>query len=150
MLKIDKPDGFYDGYISLGVVEHCKEGPEPFLLEAYRVLNSGGIAFISVPYINALRKAKTEDGFLRCIPTQATYFYQYAFQRNEFGQFLTDAGFKIIEVKGVAGYYALREELSPLFLVLDRIPGNWRLQKFIREKEWTNFLGHMILFICRK
>lgn len=35
--NLDVEDGHYSGYISLGVIEHCKEGPEPFLREACRV-----------------------------------------------------------------------------------------------------------------
>ncbi|MDR0742269.1 MAG: class I SAM-dependent methyltransferase [Puniceicoccales bacterium] len=45
------PDNTYDGYISLGVIEHLEEGPNKFLEEAYRILKPTGKAWITVPYI---------------------------------------------------------------------------------------------------
>ena len=38
--QLDVPDGYYTGYISLGVVEHQPEGPEKFLQEAKKYLKS--------------------------------------------------------------------------------------------------------------
>ena len=55
---LDVPDGTYAGYVSLGVMEHRREGPEPFLREAFRVLAPGGIAMISVPHFHVLRRLK--------------------------------------------------------------------------------------------
>ena len=36
-------------YLSMGVVEHFKEGPMDALTEAYRVLKPGGVAYIATP-----------------------------------------------------------------------------------------------------
>ena len=47
--KLGVPDAWYAAYISVGVVEHRRDGPQPFLSEAWRVLQPGGIALISVP-----------------------------------------------------------------------------------------------------
>ena len=43
---IEVPEKYYSGYISLGVMEHCRQGPETFLKEAYRVLENDGVAII--------------------------------------------------------------------------------------------------------
>jgi SAM-dependent methyltransferase len=56
--RLDVPEGHYQGYISLGVVEHRQAGPQPFLAEAARVLSTGGVLLISVPYFHSLRKLK--------------------------------------------------------------------------------------------
>jgi SAM-dependent methyltransferase len=48
----------FDGVISLGVVEHWLEGPEKPLRETYRVLRRGGIAIITVPCLNGIRRFK--------------------------------------------------------------------------------------------
>lgn len=37
------------GYLSFGVIEHLREGPDVALAEAYRVLRPGGVAIISTP-----------------------------------------------------------------------------------------------------
>ncbi|HEY6540370.1 MAG TPA: class I SAM-dependent methyltransferase, partial [Ktedonobacteraceae bacterium] len=58
-LAIDCPDGFYDSYLSIGVVEHRLAGPEPFLIEACRVLKPGGRIIIAVPYFGSLRRIKS-------------------------------------------------------------------------------------------
>lgn len=42
----------FDGYVSIGVIEHMIEGPETTLREFWRVLKPGGIAVILVPAFN--------------------------------------------------------------------------------------------------
>ena len=81
-MQIDSPDNQYDAYISIGVVEHRIDGPEPFLVEANRVLKPGGIAFISVPYVNPLRRFKSLLGCYKHQVTEKEIFYQYAFQKK--------------------------------------------------------------------
>jgi SAM-dependent methyltransferase len=56
ILKISYPDNYFDGYISMGVVEHFEEGPQASLKEAYRLLKPGGLIFVSVPTVNVNRK----------------------------------------------------------------------------------------------
>jgi len=46
--KLEFPDSSFDGYISLGVIEHYHD-PSPILKEAHRVLKTGGIMFLTVP-----------------------------------------------------------------------------------------------------
>lgn len=46
------------GMISLGVIEHFPEGCETPLAEMYRVLRHGGIAIVSVPSFNQVRRLK--------------------------------------------------------------------------------------------
>ena len=79
---IDAPDAAYCGYISLGVIEHFRDGPDAALCEARRVLAPGGVAIISVPCFNALRRLKAKMGFYRHDPGNLP-FYQYAYQAGE-------------------------------------------------------------------
>lgn len=150
VLTIQKPDNYYDGYISLGVVEHREEGPGPFLREAFRVLKPGGFAFISVPYLNPLRLSKHYLGFYRSEIPVSEQFYQYAFQKTEFASILKSNGFDLLKSHGIEGLYGLRDELHPLFSFLDSIRGGSRLQQMIKKWKWINKFGHMILFICQK
>lgn len=148
--KTEARDNYFDGYISLGVVEHRREGPEPYLTEAFRIIKPGGYAFISVPYLNSIRNLKRRLGFYREVENNTMVFYQYAFSRSEFHTLLERTGFEIIESFGIAGLYGLREELPGLFFLLDRLPGGWRIQSWIKKKSWMRTWGHMILFVCKK
>lgn len=55
---LEVPDGHYAAVTSFGVIEHFRAGPHTPLAEHFRVLRSGGIALISVPSLNALRRLK--------------------------------------------------------------------------------------------
>jgi len=148
--RLDVPNCYYDGYISLGVVEHRIEGPEPFLKEAYRVLKPGGMALISVPYFHPLRRLKARLGLYRGRP-DGQRFYQYAFKKAEFTIFLQLASFKIIDSRPYDGFKGIKDEISLLRnMVKLRVLG-WRLQRLLRSWEWAERnMGHMILFVCRK
>jgi ubiquinone/menaquinone biosynthesis C-methylase UbiE len=51
-------DGEFGGLIALGSVEHMPHGPTTALRECHRVLRSGGIAVITVPYGGWLRRTR--------------------------------------------------------------------------------------------
>ncbi len=55
---LEVPDGHYRGLLSFGVIEHFKEGPATVLAEHARVLAPGGVAVISVPCLNGIRRLK--------------------------------------------------------------------------------------------
>lgn len=148
--RLEVPDGYYSSYISLGVVEHCREGPEPFLQEAYRVLEPGGIAFISVPYFHPLRRLKAQLGLYQGQPDNRE-FYQYAFTEIEFAGFLHEAGFEIIDRMPYDGFKGVKDEIPLLRHMLKWRGLGWRLQRWLRSWEWAERnLGHMILFVGRK
>jgi SAM-dependent methyltransferase len=148
--QLEVRDGYYSGYISLGVVEHRQEGPEPFLREAYRVLEPGGVALISVPYFHPLRRLKARLGLYRGRP-DGLEFYQYAFTEMDFAALLQTAGFEIVDKMLYDGFKGVKDEI-PLLRQMFKWRGiGWRLQRRLRSWEWAERnLGHMILFVCRK
>ncbi len=121
--KLSVKDGYYSGYISLGVVEHFKAGPEDYLLEASRVLRSGGVAFISVPHFNLLRRIKSLLCFYRGNPVGLD-FYQYAFTETEIDGFIQKAGFKVIDHFRYDAYKGIKEELPFLRNLLSLVRKN--------------------------
>jgi SAM-dependent methyltransferase len=147
--RLEAPDGYYSGYISLGVVEHRREGPGPFLQEAYRVLAPGGVVFISVPYFHLLRCLKARLGIYRGRP-EGLEFYQYAFTETEFAGLLQAAGFEIVDRMLYGGFKGVKDEIP----LLRRMAGwrgiGWRLQRWLSRGWIERNLGHMILFVCRK
>ena len=148
--QLDVPDGHYHGYISLGVVEHGQEGPEPFLREAYRVLADDGVMLISVPYFHPLRRFKARLGLYRG-RIAGLAFYQYAFTAEEVNTILQQMGFTIVNTFLYDGFKGIKDEIPLLRQMVEWRGIGWRLQRWLRSWEWAERnLGHMILFVCRK
>ncbi len=151
---LDVPDGYYACYISLGVVEHRRKGPEPFLLEAWRVLKPGGIALVSVPWFNPLRRLKSRLGWYQANGKELE-FYQYAFTEKEFTRIMKNCGFDILEVASYDPLKGLKDEVF-LFrqLLKRRFIGqhlNRLLRAFFNYIPWiAKPLGHMLLVVARK
>ncbi len=147
---LDVPDKYYSACISLGVVEHRKEGPEPFIKEAYRILNDQGILLLSVPYFHRIRRI---NSFMNIFAQskKRLEFYQYAFSQVEMKQFLENEGFIVTDVFNYGALKGLKDELV-LVRILLRIPFIQSiLKKIISQSCWlTNHFGHMIMFVCHK
>lgn len=141
--RLDVPDGSYRGYISLGVVEHRREGPEPFLREAYRVLEPGGMALVSVPYFHPIRRLKARMG-LYADRARDVEFYQYAFRDEEFASLLIAAGFEIVYRTTYGSAKGIRDEI-PWTRSLLKLRGVHRLV----ERPLKPY-AHMLLMVCRK
>jgi SAM-dependent methyltransferase len=148
--RLEVPNDYYGGYISLGVMEHCKKGPESFLKEAYRVLKNDGVAIISVPYFHPLRRLKARLGFYRG-QSNGLEFYQYAYTKKEFSSLLHAAGFTIIDDMLYDGFKGVKDEIPLLLRIFQWRYIGWRLEEWLRSSEHVKRnLGHMVLFACRK
>jgi SAM-dependent methyltransferase len=146
---LDVPDGYYSGYISLGVVEHRRAGPEPFLTEAYRVLKPGGVALLSVPTMHSLRRLKAALGLYRASGEEQE-FYQYAFRKAEFQEFLEAAGFEVVDDMPYDGLKGLGDEVPGLGWLLRqglRVPV---LKRWVKRRLRHSMFGHMLLYVARK
>lgn len=152
--RLDVPDGHFRGYVSLGVVEHRREGPEPFFREARRILAPGGIMLVSVPWFNRLRRLRARLGAYRQDPADLAFF-QYAFTEHEFTRLLGAAGFEILELTGYDPRKGLKDEL-PLVGRLLRSPriGDRLAYKLDhlgdRHPRLAHGAAHMLLVAARK
>ncbi len=143
-LHIDSPDNHYDTYLSIGVVEHRVEGPEPFLSEAYRVLKPGGKILISVPFFGPSRMLKSRLSMYDRKPPNLPFF-QYGFSSKEFTNYLQKAGFSIEMVKALYPHRLLLEEMSFYCWTFNQPWGHF-------VKKWAERLlqkkdGHMLLVV---
>jgi SAM-dependent methyltransferase len=87
--------GALAGYISLGAVEHDKNGPDAILAEARRALAPGGILVLSVPYVNGVRRLTSPwlTRRNRAVKNHGGTFYQFVFTRRELWAALARHGF---------------------------------------------------------
>lgn len=141
-------DHVFVAVISIGVVEHREAGPDVFLDEMFRILKPGGLLLISVPYFNPLRQWRARRGAYQD-NVQELAFYQYAFSRDEFCDFLKSAGYEIERIYSYAHQHSLPQELH----WLNTIPPF--LKKFIlRISKYIPYvnseIGHMLMVVARK
>jgi SAM-dependent methyltransferase len=144
VLHIDSPDNHYDTYLSIGVVEHRIEGPEPFLSEAYRVLKPGGKMLISVPFFGPSRKLKSSLSMYDRKPPNLPFF-QYGFTSKEFTNYLQKAGFSIELVKPLYPHRLLLEEIPLYRWIFNQSWGHFvkqRIEGLLQNKD-----GHMLLVV---
>lgn len=147
---LDVPDNTYSAYISLGVVEHRREGPEPFLREAHRILTRGGLLLISVPHFNFVRRVKALLGNYGG-ELEDREFYQWAFRPTEMRGLLETQGFDVLGIDGYDSVRGLLREIPGLRALSRKrlFLRNWgRLTR--RVFAFERRFGHMAMFICRK
>jgi SAM-dependent methyltransferase len=138
----------YDAIISLGVVEHRKAGPEPFLQEMTRILRPGGKLLISVPFYNPLRQWRAAHGAYHD-HVEGLDFYQQAFTRQEFCALIQQHGYTILEWLSYDHRKTLRQEIN---LLAKTGPLTSRIiQKISDYLPWVNTqLGHMLMVVAEK
>lgn len=151
---LDLEESSVGSYVSLGVVEHLVEGPDDALREAARVLRPGGIAFVSVPFLNPLRAQQLQR--LKTVSTPDLSFHQFYFSREQLDEHLARAGLGVRDYLPYAvEAFLIREH--PLFgrlwgsaLCRERIKRVWRnwFPRAPRGIRWR--YAHMILGVATK
>lgn len=112
-------DNSVDAYYSGGVVEHFEEGPHGPLREAWRVLRPDGVALITVPHVNLIRRALYRSGtdrenweghvvrhvqdFGHEPPRGDGYrFLEYRMTSREFRRVLESNGFEVMTLQPIS------------------------------------------------
>lgn len=149
------PDCSLDGMWSLGVIEHFFDGYEDQIVEARRVLRSGGYLFLTVPSISPLKRLKLRFGRYRTFtPADRDCFFQFAFRKEEVVRRITGRGFRLLRSFGRSGSLGLSEDLVPLArFVLPSLSNTalWaRLWWRLMDKVLTPFCYHTRYFLFQK
>jgi len=159
-------DSTFSAVFSHGVVEHIEDGPLTALREARRVLVSGGLLLLVVPYNNFFRRLIVNRlhslrRALRMLRGAKFAFSEYRFSVREVKRFLNDAGFVPFEIHPAdlhpprsIGLYVDALDLfgyepvsaggagkgSPLFRLIVSGNGKWELSR----------LGRLITALLRR
>lgn len=85
VLKLTYPDNIFDGYISLGVIEHFidEEDSIAIIKEAIRVTKKGGRIFCSVPFTNLLRHHFMKEKYNKK-SIDVEKFYQRSYTQKQY------------------------------------------------------------------
>jgi SAM-dependent methyltransferase len=146
-LAIACPDNSIRSYLSFGVVEHRLEGPDPFLREAFRVVEPGGKIVITVPHLGPIRRIKHRLRRYDSAPP-AEPFFQYGFTASEFSALLLSAGFEVDYTRPISAHRLLQEESAPYrWLSVRRGRDLWRR---LSRSLLGGQDGHMLLCVGRK
>lgn len=149
---LDVADGHYAAYISLGVIEHRRDGPDPFLREAKRVLAPGGMAIFSVPWFNPLRRLKALSGAFGGAAPENLEFYQYAYRAGEIIALLEQVGFVLVDHRSSPNIQmGFEDELPTLQAHYRRGRMGRGLKRVVRAAlTAVPRFGHTHWYVCRK
>ncbi|MEN6306274.1 MAG: methyltransferase domain-containing protein [Anaerohalosphaeraceae bacterium] len=148
-------DNTFDGYFSLGVIEHFWEGYGPILNEMKRVIKPGGYLFLSVPCISRM------DAFFLLLNRYAVYdrdempddFYQYALDIRSVKHTFENEGFvhkKFMRRSGLFGISHIHPAVGSWFNYLrSRIPFKKALSRGL-SFFLSPLTSHSVMFVFQK
>ena len=122
--KLDFPDNFFDGYRSLGVIEHFWEGYDEILKEAKRVIKPGGYLFLTFPYMSPLRKFKARLGLypvFKKAKVDLDNFYQFILNAEKIKKDVEKYGFKPCLQYPFDATKGMKDEISLLEPILQKV-----------------------------
>jgi len=149
-------DDLFDGYWSLGVIEHFWNGYEDIALEMKRVLRKGGYLFLTFPTMSSLRQWKAKEGKYPLWKNneEPEGFYQFALDSEKTKQYFVNLGFEVIRQKNLDGIKGLKDEVSlisrPLQKLYDSSSFVSKVVRKILDFISVSFSGHSQLLILRK
>lgn len=155
--NLDFPNDYFDGYWSLGVIEHFFDGYAKIAAEMTRVINKKGFLFLTFPNMSPLRKLKAKSGKYARFEEEsfdASNFYQFALNHNDVIHEFEGLGFKLVCKKPFDGIKGLKDEVKFLENKLQKIyNGKSMFSKVLSaiiSKIFAPFAGHSILLIFKK
>jgi SAM-dependent methyltransferase len=155
--KLDFANDHFDGYWSLGVIEHFFNGYQEIATEMYRVLKKDGYLFMTVPSMSPLRRLKST---IKQYPPFASsqeaedQFYQFLLPHEGIIKDFEEIGFKLVQHHPYDGVKGLKDEVSFLGPLLQkcyesRSPIIKVFRKLI-DITFRKFSNHMSFYVFQK
>jgi SAM-dependent methyltransferase len=150
------PDGSFDGYWSIGVIEHFWKGYSEIISEAARVLRPQGFLFLSAPWFSPYRQHKVRNGgYQRSdFAEEPDAFYQFALNRREVEGQLAACGFEILRWNGLASEISVKEDMTVCRPQVDWLLGSRgsivkRALRRVVVDALRPYCGHSFLAVAR-
>lgn len=158
VMALDFEDDYFDGYWSVGVIEHFGEGYDDVLKEMNRVLKIGGYAFVSFPCISRLDRLKIFfSGYKKFTSVDMPdNFYQFGLDVKNVRKDFEDAGFQCLTMRRRQGWEGLKrlwpfsERIHSALLKLSKKSFIVRLFKGGLNYAMAPLCGHGVLLVLRK
>ncbi|HEY0941092.1 MAG TPA: class I SAM-dependent methyltransferase [Steroidobacter sp.] len=151
------PDGYFDGYWSIGVIEHFWNGYDKILAEAARVLKPGGYLFLTAPWFSPYRRRKADRGRYQSIDfaDEPASFYQFALGREEVCAGLRRHGFQVVRWRGRVAEISMKDDMSsfrrPIEWLLAPRPSIFkRALRLVVGRALDPYCGHSFLAVARR
>jgi SAM-dependent methyltransferase len=155
--KLEFEDNSFDGYWSLGVIEHFYDGYDEIINEMHRILKPDGILFLTVPTMSWLRRFKAKLNNYSLWQQEQKYideFYQFALDPNIVANDFRAAGFEILKISPYDGFKGLKDELNFLKPIMQTVYDSdniaFKIIKKIVDIFVKPFASHMSLFVLKK
>lgn len=154
---LEFPDGSFDGYWSIGVIEHFWEGYDPILAEAARVVKPGGFLFLTAPWFSPYRHRKMRAGGYERndFAKEPEAFYQFALERQEISRDLARHGFDLVRWRGLASEVSMQEDMTSLKRPIHWLLGSRgsfikRVLRRLVSRGMDSYCGHSFLAVARR
>ncbi|MBI5370023.1 methyltransferase domain-containing protein [Candidatus Uhrbacteria bacterium] len=150
------PNAFFDGYWSLGVIEHFWDGFAPITKEAHRVLKPAGTLFLTFPWMSPLRRMKAHFGLYPRFDssTDPTTFYEFMLDKERVVRELETQGFACAESYPYDALKGIKDEIAFLHLPLQKLynsrSASARAIRYLFTIFFSRLCGHMLLLVCKK
>ena len=154
--KLDFPDNFFDGYWSLGVIEHFWSGYDEILKEMKRIIKPKGYLFLNFPWMSPLRKLKASRGLYKTLGKEKmgeNDFYQFILDKKRVIKDLRENGFELIQEYPLDATKGIKDEISLLKPFLQKIYDSQNIIikgiRFLISILFSKIAGHTILLIFK-
>ena len=146
-------DRAFDGYLSLGVIEHYYDGFDRAAQEMVRCLRTEGLLFLTFPHMSRLRRLKALAGCYSPWPGSATSpadFYQFVLDDRRVRERYERLGFRCVEAVRFLGATGLENEVPGIRKVMNELNRFSKKFRILVDLTGRWFCSHCILLVLRK